>query len=60
MIWLTVTIVALGLCTANFIFQACTLQDWALAFERSYFQAVACFTIALVDFTARWLAGHTV
>lgn len=36
---------SLGLTIGNFLYQAATGQDWAVAFDRSYFQLVACMTM---------------
>ena len=33
--------VLIGLCAGNFFYQALTGQDWTVAFDRTYFQAVA-------------------
>jgi hypothetical protein len=41
-------IVFLGLTTGNFILQFFRDQDWAVAFERSFFQAIAIIAYILV------------
>lgn len=48
---------ALGLGLANFAYQGLTGQDWALAMERTWFQATACLAMALADYWAQRVAG---
>ena len=40
--------VCLGLGIANFVWQAAAGQEWAIAMDRSYWQLVACLTMAFV------------
>lgn len=39
--------ICFGLVVANFIYQSVNSQDWALAVDRSYFQAAALFCVWL-------------
>ena len=41
---------ALGLGLANFAYQGLTAQAWALAMERTWFQATACLTVAAAEY----------
>lgn len=38
---------SVGLTAANFLYQALTAQDWAVAAERTWFQYVAIFGLVL-------------
>ena len=50
-------ITALGLGLANFAYQWMTGQDFALALERTWFQATACLAMALADYWLQRIAG---
>ena len=44
---LTIIVVGMGLTTGNFLFQAVTMRQWDVAFERSLFQLVALAACAI-------------
>ena len=39
---------SLGMAIGNFLWQAATQQNWDVAVDRSYFQLVACVTMAFL------------
>jgi hypothetical protein len=48
--------IAIGLISANYIFQMFAGRDWDIAFERSVFQSIALFTVWL-SFTLQTPGG---
>jgi hypothetical protein len=50
-------LVAFGLGLANFAYQGLTAQNWALAMDRTWFQATACLAMALAEYTLRRSVG---
>jgi hypothetical protein len=47
-IWLIALLTGMLLAVANFLYQSMAGGDWATAMERSYFQFVAVFVLAMM------------
>ena len=51
------SLVAISLGLANFAYQGLGAQDWLTAIERTWFQTVACLTVAAADHFIRRSVG---
>ena len=50
-------LIALGLGLANFAYQWLTGHNWAVAMERTWFQATACLAVAMAEYFLRRSVG---
>lgn len=53
----TAILVGFGLTVANFAYQGLGSQQWAVAFDRSFFQVTACLLTAAADHFLRRSVG---